>query len=159
MGLLDRWAKKKTEEQLAAGEAKAETVEKAVASETPAKAKKAPAAKKAAAKKKEPSSAPASSAPLKGSMYRVVVAPVVSEKAARHEQEGIYTFLVDRHATKHHIRQAIKELYGVAPIRVSVENIEGKRVRFGRSMGRRADFKKAFVKIPKGTSITVHEGV
>jgi large subunit ribosomal protein L23 len=92
-------------------------------------------------------------------MYRVIVAPIVSEKAARHEQEGIYTFLVERAATKHHVRQAIKELYGVAPIRISIQNTEGKRVRFGRGMGRRSDYKKAFVKIPKGSLITVHEGV
>lgn len=162
MGLLDRWAKKKTEEQLA-GETKPEAVEKS-SSETSAKPKKTSTTKKIAAGQKKEAKKTAvtsenSQAVLKGSMYRVIVAPVVSEKAARNEQSGIYTFLVDREATKYHIRQAIKELYGVSPIRISVQNTEGKRVRFGRGAGRRSDFKKAFVKIPKGSSITVHEGV
>lgn len=159
MGLLDRWAKKKTEEQLA-GEVKTETVEK-TSSETSAKPKKVSGTKKIASapKKEVVAKTETPSAQLKGSMYRVIVAPIVSEKAARNEQEGIYTFLVDRSATKLHIRQAIKELYGVNPLRISVQNTEGKRVRFGRGAGRRSDYKKAFVKIPKGSSITVHEGV
>lgn len=158
MGLLDRWAKKKTEEQLA-GDVKNDSAE-VVESETSTKPKKNSSAKKASSsKKKEVVSSGAAGSTIKGSMYRVVVAPVVSEKAARNEQQGIYTFLVDRTASKHHIRQAIKELYGVSAVRISVQNTEGKRVRFGRGMGRRSDYKKAFVKIPKGTSITVHEGV
>ncbi len=158
MGLLDRWAKKKTEEQLA-GDVKNNSAE-VVDSENSTKPKKNSAAKKSSStKKKADTSSEATGSTIKGSMYHVVIAPVVSEKAARNEQQGIYTFLVDRSASKQHIRQAIKELYGVSAVRVSVQNTEGKRVRFGRGMGRRSDYKKAFVKIPKGTSISVHEGV
>jgi large subunit ribosomal protein L23 len=157
MGLLDRWAKKKADEQLAS-ESKPETSPKTEAASA-AKTKKTVSAKKTSSKKKEEATAEKPAVSLKGSMYRVLIAPVVSEKTARCEQENIYTFLVDRHATKQHVKQAIKELYGVTPSQVMMLNVPGKQVRFGRFEGRRSDYRKAMVKIAKGTSLAIHEGV
>jgi large subunit ribosomal protein L23 len=57
------------------------------------------------------------------------------------------------------IKRAVKELYGVMPARVTVAHVQGRYVRFGRSMGRRSDYKKAVVTLPKGSTITIHEGV
>lgn len=157
MGLLDRWAKKKADEQLA-NESKPETSPKTDIAPA-AKTKKTIATKKTSSKKKEIAATEKPVISLKGSMYRVIIAPVVSEKTARREQENTYTFLVDRLATKQQVKQAIKELYGVTPARVMMLNVPGKQVRFGRFEGRRSDYKKAMVKIAKGTSLAIHEGV
>ncbi len=45
------------------------------------------------------------------------------------------------------------------PLTVNTMNVDGKRVRFGHSNGRRSDFKKAFITLPAGKTITIHEGV
>jgi large subunit ribosomal protein L23 len=100
----------------------------------------------------------------KGSLSRtgfssVVVKPYLSEKSMMQEAAGVYTFVVRTGASKHAVADAVETLYGVRPTAVRVINVEGKTVRFGRSMGRRADIKKAVVTLPKGKTISIHEGV
>lgn len=90
---------------------------------------------------------------------RVLRQPVVTEKAARAEALGVYTFVVNRQATKGQIRQAVKVVYGVRPRLVRVINVEGKRTMFGRVSGKRSEWKKALVTLPKGQTIRIHEGV
>ena len=70
-----------------------------------------------------------------------------------------YSFLVSPKANKFQIAQAVNELYGVKPISVNIGHIPGKVVRFGRSMGRRSDYKKAIVTLEKGKTIVLHENV
>lgn len=94
-----------------------------------------------------------------GSAYRVIVRPYVSEKAATHEVRGEYSFVVDVRATKEEIKRAVKALYGVMPERVRTVNVEGKMGRFRGVVGRKSDWKKAMVQLPKGTMIDIHEGV
>lgn len=90
---------------------------------------------------------------------RVLLRPVVSEKAVFLETGGTYTFAVKPGANKTLVKQAVKEAYGVMPVSVRVINVEGKDVRFGRSSGKRSDWKKAIVTLPKGKMISIHEGV
>ncbi|MEK7084239.1 MAG: 50S ribosomal protein L23 [Patescibacteria group bacterium] len=97
---------------------------------------------------------------ISGIAYTSVLAyPVVSEKAADAEAEGVYTFVVERTAKKPAIRRAMLERYGVNPKKIRIMNYDGKRLRFGRNGGRRTDWKKAMVTLPKGKTIHVHEGV
>lgn len=97
--------------------------------------------------------------PVSAFARRVLVRPHVSEKAALGETAGVYTFVVSPRATKIEIRQAVKERYGVRPEKIRIVHVEGKEKRFGNTIGRRADWKKAIVTLPKGTSISIHEGV
>lgn len=90
---------------------------------------------------------------------RVLGQPLVTEKAARAEALGVYTFVVTRQATKGQIRQAIKAVYGVRPRVVRLINVEGKRTMFGRVPGKRSEWKKALVTLPKGQTMRIHEGV
>lgn len=90
---------------------------------------------------------------------KVLKHPLITEKSATDELEGRYTFVVAKDATKVQIKQAIKQLYGVVPSRVHTMHYDGKKVRFGAKQGRRNDWKKAIVFMPKGTTIAVHEGV
>lgn len=94
-----------------------------------------------------------------GHAYAVLIRPVLSEKTARQEAEGLYTFAVAKNATKNSIKQAVRQVYGVVPIGVRMINGQGKWVRFGRFTGRRTDCKKALVVLKKGQSIRIHEGV
>ena len=84
----------------------------------------------------------------------VVIAPHVSEKAARIAAEGNqYVFRVRRDATKPEIRAAVEFLFEVKVDTVRVVNQPGKEKRFGRSLGRRQDWKKAYVRLVEGQQI------
>ena len=91
--------------------------------------------------------------------FRVLVKPLVTEKSAVAEHNNKYSFVVAKSANKNQIKIAIEEIYGVKPSQVNVANIEGRRVRFGRSMGRRSDYKKAIITLPEGKTIDIHTGV
>ena len=84
----------------------------------------------------------------------VLIAPHVSEKSARISSEGNqYVFRVRRDATKPDIRAAIEFLFEVKVDKVRVVNQPGKAKRFGRSLGRRQDWKKAHVRLVEGQQI------
>jgi len=91
--------------------------------------------------------------------FKVLLRPIISEKASIAESLNVYVFKVDRVANKNMVKQAVKETYGVLPEKVRIVNVEGKatRTRFGSA--RRSDWKKALVTLPKGQSIRIHEGV
>lgn len=89
----------------------------------------------------------------------VLVRPVISEKAAQLGAKNVIVFLVNKDANRVSIQQAFKELYGVVPTKVNVLNSRGKRVRTGRTFGKRSDTKKAMIYLPEGTNVDVFEGV
>lgn len=90
---------------------------------------------------------------------RVLVRPIISEKSSDAERHGTYTFAVVDSATKVDVKRAIQEVYHVLPTRINMMHVEGKQVRFGRRAGKRKDWKKAIVTLPKGKTIHIHEGV
>lgn len=91
--------------------------------------------------------------------FRVIIRPLVTEKASVLQSMNKYSFVIATWATKNQVKQAMLDLYGVATSKIHVVNMEGKRIRFGKNQGRKADAKKAIVTLPKGQTITVHEGV
>jgi large subunit ribosomal protein L23 len=91
--------------------------------------------------------------------YRVLIRPVVSEKASIAESMNVYSFRVEKSTDKETIKRAVKAVYGVMPTKVRIVNVEGKAVRGRSGMTRRGDWKKALVTLPKGQSIGIHEGV
>ena len=91
--------------------------------------------------------------------YRIILRPLISEKTAIAETKGTYTFMVSTRATKSDVKTAVELVYGVKPLMVRTINNEGKKVRFGRNLGQRKDWKKAIVTLPKGKTISIHEGV
>ena len=89
----------------------------------------------------------------------VLMHGVVSEKAAIGEAQGVYTFVVADGVNKLQVAQAVQALYGVRPTAVRMQNRDRKRVARGRLFGRTANTKRALVTLPKGKSMSVHEGV
>ncbi|MFH1522310.1 MAG: 50S ribosomal protein L23 [Patescibacteria group bacterium] len=94
-----------------------------------------------------------------GNAHRILVKPLVTEKASSLGTDNKYVFQVNQKANKIEIAKAINEVYGVKPISVNVVNMKGKKTRYGKTQGRRKNWKKAIVKLPKGKSIKIYEGV
>ena len=90
---------------------------------------------------------------------RVILAPVVTEKAAHLTAKGTYVFRVASQATRVQVASAFKELYGVQPTKVNIIVARAETVRFGRSLGRTKAWKKAYVQVPAGKQIQVYEAV
>lgn len=126
--------------------------------EAPVEAKaKTPRATKTKAPKE--AATPVASGSAVGAAHRILVRPLLSEKTTRGESKNMYSFAVDMSATKTEIISAVQQVYGVKPTGVRTLVMEGKITRFGRSMGRRKNWKKAMVTLPKGTTIAIHTGV
>ena len=89
-------------------------------------------------------------------LYNVIRAPRVSEKTARlQEVSNQYVFEVATTATKGDIKVAIEKLFDVKVEAVNVVNVKGKSKAFKFRMGRRPDWRKAYVKLAEGQSIDV----
>ncbi len=87
-------------------------------------------------------------------LMQVLLAPVVSEKstyvADKNEQ---VVFRVAADATKPEIKAAVELLFKVQVDSVQVANVKGKEKRFGRFIGRRRHWKKAYVCLMPGQEI------
>lgn len=88
---------------------------------------------------------------------KVLIRPVQTEKTSRLEALGQYAFVVANDANKVEVAAAVRELYGVKPVEVRIVSVHGKRVRFGRTSGKRKNEKKAIVSLKPGDSLAVAE--
>ena len=91
--------------------------------------------------------------------HRVLIQPLVTEKASNLGGLNQYVFIVDIKANKIEVAKAIYDVYKVKPISVNIIKVKGKKVSRGRITGRRKDFKKAIVTLKSGETISVYEGV
>ena len=85
----------------------------------------------------------------------VLVRPHVTEKSAKGNDHGVYTFLIRRDATKYDVRDAVVELFKVTPRKVTIVN-QSPRTTHSRARGREisvAGLKKANVFLNKGDRI------
>jgi large subunit ribosomal protein L23 len=84
-------------------------------------------------------------------LYDVIRRPLITEKStALKETQATVCFEVHRDATKPEIKKAVESLFGVKVADVRVANMHGKVKRQGRFVGRRPDWKKAFVVLKQG---------
>lgn len=87
-------------------------------------------------------------------LLQVILGPHVSEKTAGlGEAANQVTFKVARDATKPEIAAAVEKLFDVVVENVNVIKVKGKKKRFGRAMGKRSDWKKAYVQLAAGHDI------
>lgn len=96
-------------------------------------------------------------------MKTILKKAVVSEKAAKLHEKGIYTFIVDKNANKLEIKKEIERLYGVTVESVNTARYEGKpKVRYTRTAilsGRTKPYKKAVVRLAEGDFIDIYGNV
>lgn len=92
-------------------------------------------------------------------LMKVLLSPVVSEKSTLvADANRQYTFRVRTDATKREIAKAIEKLFSVEVDAVQVVNVKGKQKRFGKIMGNRSDWKKAYVRLKPGKDIDFAAG-
>ena len=87
-------------------------------------------------------------------LMKVLVAPRISEKAtyvAEKNEQVVFHVVSD--ATKPEIKAAVEMMFKVNVESVQVACIKGKAKRSGRIMGRRNDWKKAYVSLAAGQEI------
>ena len=91
-----------------------------------------------------------------GRLMQVLVAPIVSEKATMiAEKSNSVTFKVLQDATKFEIKAAVQLMFKVDVKAVAVVNIKGKTKRFGKSVGRRDNLRKAYVTLQPGQELNI----
>ena len=84
-------------------------------------------------------------------MYEVIRRPLITEKTTLlKETQRSLCFEVHRDASKPEIKKAVESLFGVKVADVRVANVHGKVKRQGRYVGRRSDWKKAYVVLKQG---------
>ncbi len=88
-------------------------------------------------------------------LYQVLKGPVFSEKAQLlGDSLGVQVFKVDTTATKREIKAAVELMFeGVEVVKVNTLKVKGKTKRFGRTIGRRNDWKKAYVTLKAGQDV------
>ena len=91
-----------------------------------------------------------------GRLMQVLVAPIVSEKATMvAEKNNVATFKVLQDSTKYEIKAAVELMFKVEVQGVTVVNTKGKSKRFGKSMGRRDNVRKAYVMLKPGQELNL----
>jgi large subunit ribosomal protein L23 len=90
-------------------------------------------------------------------LLQVIIAPQVSEKATYiAEKHNHVIFRVAQDATKSEVKAAVELIWKPQNIQVKsvqIANVKGKKKRFGRFIGRRSNWKKAYVSIQSGQEI------
>ena len=90
---------------------------------------------------------------FKDRLADVIRRPLFTEKATKALELNQYTFEVDHRAAKPDIKAAIEEMFDVSVIGVSTMNPPRRTRRRGRFAGKRAQVKKAVVRLAEGNSI------
>ena len=86
-------------------------------------------------------------------MYTIIRAPLITEKATLLSEKGQIVFRVAIDATKPEIKAAVEMMWKVEVDTVQVSIVKGKEKRFGRFIGKRRGWKKAYVSLKPGQEI------
>lgn len=79
--------------------------------------------------------------------HEIIIKPILTEKSYKGLANKTYTFKVAKDANKVEIKKAVEEIFGVKVEKVNTINVLGKFKRMGVHVGKRADWKKAIVKL------------
>lgn len=87
-------------------------------------------------------------------LMQVIVAPHITEKTASVAEEArLHAFKVLPSASKGDVKAAVELMFDVTVENVRVLNVKGKQKRFQQRLGKRSDWKKAYVKLAEGQDI------
>ena len=94
------------------------------------------------------------------SLYGILRKPRITEKSAiAGSISNSVVFEVAKDANKIEIRKAVEKIFDVKVKAVRTLNYKGKEKRVGRNIGKRKDWKKAYVSLEEGNSIDMIEGL
>ncbi|MDI5890501.1 MULTISPECIES: 50S ribosomal protein L23 [Halomonas] len=91
-------------------------------------------------------------------VFKVLLGPHVTEKAAMAAERNQYVFKVASDATKPEIKAAVQELFGKKVDRVQVLNMKGKTKRTAQGLGHRKGYRKAYVTLAAGETLEDFSG-
>ena len=92
--------------------------------------------------------------------YDIIIKPIITEQSMEATEEKKYVFQVAIDANKIEIKKAIEEIFGVKVEKVNTIRMDGKEKRMGVHVGRRANWKKAMVKLTaESKTIEFFEGM
>jgi len=87
-------------------------------------------------------------------VFKVLLGPHVSEKATvLADSKKQFVFKVATDATKLEIKKAVESLFNVKVAKVSTLNVQGKTKRTARGLGKRNDWKKAYIALQPGQDL------
>ncbi len=87
-------------------------------------------------------------------LFKVLLGPHITEKSAMSAGTATQVvFKVATDATKLEVRKAVEQLFEVKVDGVRVVNMKGKTRRTKTGLGRRSDWKKAYVRLAEGQDI------
>ncbi len=87
-------------------------------------------------------------------IFQILRAPHISEKAAIiGDAANQHVFKVATDASKGEIKAAVEQLFNVKVSKVRTANVQGKAKRHGARIGKRSDWKKAYVSLEQGHEI------
>ena len=91
--------------------------------------------------------------------YDVIRVPRITEKGTRlKEKNNVLTFEVRVDANKVQVKKAIESIFKLKVADVTTVRNAGKVKRVGQRLGRRSDWKKAYVTLKPGEKIAIFEG-
>lgn len=91
---------------------------------------------------------------MKLEMTDIILAPCITEKSTDlKDKERVLCFKVHPKANKIMVKSAVEELFKTEVAAVNILNFQGKEKRQGRYVGRRASWKKAYVKLAEGAKM------
>lgn len=91
-------------------------------------------------------------------IYDVIKKPIITEKSTlRKDADNVVTVAVNIGANKIQIKEAAEKLFNVEVKMVRTVNIAGKVKRTGRNIGKRSNWKKAYISLNEGSNIDFFE--
>ena len=91
-------------------------------------------------------------------IYDVIKKPLVTEKTAtKKDANNVVAFVVNKDANKIEIKQSVEKLFKVEVTAVKTINVAGKVKRVGKNLGKRSNWKKAYVTLKEGSTIDFFE--
>ncbi len=85
------------------------------------------------------------------SSHQIIRRPLVTEKSTGMKDTGnVIAFEVAPGANKIEVKKAVEELFKVKVAEVRLLNVRGKQKRLGRFVGKRRDWRKAYVRLAAG---------
>jgi large subunit ribosomal protein L23 len=92
-------------------------------------------------------------------LLKIILAPIISEKSTRiADKNSQFIFRVTADATKGEIKAAVESILKKDVESVQVVNVKGKKKRTGQRIGRRKDWKKAYICLKAGQDIDLTSG-
>jgi large subunit ribosomal protein L23 len=91
-------------------------------------------------------------------LFDVIKRPLVTEKTTLEKDlKNIIAFEVDKDANKIEVKEAVEMMFKVEVVEVNTINVAGKTKRYGRNIGKRSNWKKAYVTLKEGSKVDFFE--